>query len=165
MPLVLNNAEDTVEFGRMLAEAMSTSPVRSLYLFADLGGAHQCGILARNGAQLIGNGLAALFLAFDRFPIGKHLGGGFCLHLAKHVGMAVDHFFANIVRHVVEGAAACLLLHSRVHCHLKQYVAKLLTQKCGILVIDRLDDLIGLLNKVVAYAFVSLLSVPRTALL
>ena len=38
MPLVLNNAEDTVEFGRMLAEAMSASPVRSLYLFADLGG-------------------------------------------------------------------------------------------------------------------------------
>lgn len=38
MPLVLKDAEDTVEFGRMLAEAMSDSPVRSLYLFADLGG-------------------------------------------------------------------------------------------------------------------------------
>ena len=38
MPLVLKDAEDTVEFGRMLAEAMSASTVRSLYLFADLGG-------------------------------------------------------------------------------------------------------------------------------
>ncbi len=38
MPLILKDAEDTVEFGRMLAEAMSSSPVRSLYLFADLGG-------------------------------------------------------------------------------------------------------------------------------
>lgn len=38
MPLVLKDAEDTVEFGRMLSEAMSASPVRSLYLFADLGG-------------------------------------------------------------------------------------------------------------------------------
>ena len=38
MPLVLKNADDTVEFGRMLAEAMRASTVRSLYLFADLGG-------------------------------------------------------------------------------------------------------------------------------
>lgn len=38
MPLVLKHAEDTVELGRMLAEAMCASPVRSLYLFADLGG-------------------------------------------------------------------------------------------------------------------------------
>ena len=38
MPLVLKNADDTVEFGRMLAEAMNASAVRSLYLFADLGG-------------------------------------------------------------------------------------------------------------------------------
>ena len=38
MPLILKDAEDTVEFGRMLAEAMSSSSVRSLYLFADLGG-------------------------------------------------------------------------------------------------------------------------------
>ena len=38
MPLVLKDAEDTVEFGRMLAEAMRASTVRSLYHFADLGG-------------------------------------------------------------------------------------------------------------------------------
>ena len=38
MPFILKDAEDTVEFGRILAEAMSSSPVRSLYLFADLGG-------------------------------------------------------------------------------------------------------------------------------
>ena len=38
MPFVLNNADDTMEFGRMLAEAMTASPVRALYLYADLGG-------------------------------------------------------------------------------------------------------------------------------
>ena len=38
MPLILKDADDTVEFGRLLAEAMSVSSVRSLYLFADLGG-------------------------------------------------------------------------------------------------------------------------------
>ena len=38
MPLILKDAEDTVKLGRMLAEAMHVSPVRSLYLFADLGG-------------------------------------------------------------------------------------------------------------------------------
>ena len=38
MPFVLNNADDTMELGRMLAEAMTASPVRALYLYADLGG-------------------------------------------------------------------------------------------------------------------------------
>ena len=38
MPLILNDADDTMALGRMLAEAMQGSPVRSLYLFAALGG-------------------------------------------------------------------------------------------------------------------------------
>lgn len=38
MPFVLNDADDTIALGRMLAEAMSASPVRALYLYADLGG-------------------------------------------------------------------------------------------------------------------------------
>lgn len=38
MPLFLKDAEDTMELGRMLAKAMSASPVRSLYLYAGLGG-------------------------------------------------------------------------------------------------------------------------------
>ncbi len=38
MPLILKNAEDTMEFGRMLAKVVCASTVRSIYLFADLGG-------------------------------------------------------------------------------------------------------------------------------
>lgn len=38
MPLILKDAEDTMELGRMLAEALRGSSVRALYLYADLGG-------------------------------------------------------------------------------------------------------------------------------
>ena len=38
MPLILKDAEDTMELGRMLAEALCGSSVRALYLYADLGG-------------------------------------------------------------------------------------------------------------------------------
>lgn len=38
MALILESAEDTMTLGAMLAEAMKDSPVRSLYLFAGLGG-------------------------------------------------------------------------------------------------------------------------------
>ena len=38
MSLILKDAEDTMELGRMLAEALRGSSVRALYLFADLGG-------------------------------------------------------------------------------------------------------------------------------
>ena len=38
MPFLLNSPEDTLELGRMLAQSLSASSVRTLYLFADLGG-------------------------------------------------------------------------------------------------------------------------------
>ena len=38
MPILLKSPEDTMELGRMLAQAMSLTSLRTLYLFADLGG-------------------------------------------------------------------------------------------------------------------------------
>lgn len=38
MPILLKSPEDTMEFGAMLAQAMNASSLRTLYLFADLGG-------------------------------------------------------------------------------------------------------------------------------
>lgn len=38
MPFLLKNPEDTMEFGRMLARSLCSTPLRTLYLFADLGG-------------------------------------------------------------------------------------------------------------------------------
>lgn len=38
MQLLLKTPDDTMELGRMLAQAMSASSVRTLYLFAELGG-------------------------------------------------------------------------------------------------------------------------------
>lgn len=38
MPILLKSPEDTMELGAMLAQAMHTSSLRTLYLFADLGG-------------------------------------------------------------------------------------------------------------------------------
>ena len=38
MALIMESEDDTMELGAMLAEAMKDSPVRCLYLFAELGG-------------------------------------------------------------------------------------------------------------------------------
>ena len=38
MPILLKSPEDTMTLGRMLAQAMCASSLRTLYLFADLGG-------------------------------------------------------------------------------------------------------------------------------
>ncbi|WP_295637169.1 tRNA (adenosine(37)-N6)-threonylcarbamoyltransferase complex ATPase subunit type 1 TsaE [uncultured Mailhella sp.] len=38
MPILLKSPENTMEFGAMLAQAMAASSLRTLYLFAELGG-------------------------------------------------------------------------------------------------------------------------------
>lgn len=38
MSILLKSPEDTMEFGAMLARAMCNTPLRTIYLFADLGG-------------------------------------------------------------------------------------------------------------------------------
>ena len=38
MPILLKSPEDTMELGAMLARAMCDTPLRTIYLFADLGG-------------------------------------------------------------------------------------------------------------------------------
>ena len=163
MPLVLKDAEDTVEFGRMLAEAMSASPVRSLYLFADLGGAHQRGILARNGAQLIHQRIALLFLGLDHLPIGEDLCTVLYADVTEHVRMTMYHLCRNVVNDLTHCKAIALRLDLCMENDLEQQISQLLLQKGGILVVDRLDHLVGFLDQLRADAVVILLTIPRAS--
>ena len=79
--------------------------------------------------------------------------------------MAVDELGADVVGDLLHAEDVLLLLDAGVEDHLQQYVAQLLPEQDGILGVDGLDDLVGLLDEVVADGLVGLLHVPGTAAL
>ena len=79
------------------------------------------------------------------------------------MGVAEDELFADAVGHVVQVKAACVLLQGGVEDYLEQYVAQLLFQVGGALLVDGLGHLIGFLNEVPADALVGLGTVPCAA--
>ena len=81
------------------------------------------------------------------------------------MGVAEDELFADAVGHVVQVKAACILLQGGVEDHLEQYVAQLLFQVGGALLVDGLGHLIGLLQQTAPQGGMGLHSIPRTAAL
>ena len=77
--------------------------------------------------------------------------------------VALDKLFANAVGDVAEIEVARLLLHLRVEHHLHEQVAELLGHKLLIIFVDGLYDLVGLFDKILFYAHMSLLGIPRAA--
>ena len=77
--------------------------------------------------------------------------------------MAEDQLFADAVRHIIHVEHALFLLHLRMEHDLKQHIAKLLLEVLGVLVVDRLADLIGLLDEVLADGMMILCPVPHAA--
>ena len=79
------------------------------------------------------------------------------------MGVAEDQFFADAVGHVVQVEAAGVLLDGGVEEDLEQHVSQLLPQVGGVLLVDGLGHLIGLLDEVAADALVGLGPVPGAA--
>jgi hypothetical protein len=79
--------------------------------------------------------------------------------------MAPDHLLADRLHHIRKSEAALLLGDLRVVDHLQQQVAQLLAKLLHVLVLDRLCDLVGLLQGVRQDASEGLLLVPGTAIL
>ncbi|MPN26336.1 hypothetical protein SDC9_173760 [bioreactor metagenome] len=79
------------------------------------------------------------------------------------MGVAVNQFFADTVRHVVHGEAALLSLQLGVKHHLQQHVAQLLAQGRRVAPVDGLRSLAALLQKVSPEGSMILLTVPGTA--
>ena len=83
------------------------------------------------------------------------------MHLPEHVRVAVYQLLADVVCHIVYREAPHLVLYARMEHHLQQYVTQLLPQMHRIIPVDRLHDLVSLLNQIVADAVMILLDVPR----
>jgi hypothetical protein len=77
--------------------------------------------------------------------------------------VTADELARDRARHVGHGEAAGLGRELRLQDHLEQQVAELLAERQWIAVVDRLEDLVGLLEQIGPQAHVRLLAVPRAA--
>ena len=80
------------------------------------------------------------------------------------MGVAADHFFIDSVDNVFNGETPFLGSDLSVHNHLQQDISQLFTQVSVVLFINRLQDFAGFLYQTLFQAFMSLFSVPGTAL-
>ena len=81
------------------------------------------------------------------------------------MGVAEQQLLHHAVAHVVYGEAPRVGLDIRVEHHLHQHVAQLLPEKDGVVVVDGLGGLVGLLQQSAPDGLVGLRLVPRAAIL
>ena len=79
------------------------------------------------------------------------------------MGVTENQLFANPVRYIVKIKATCFCLHLGMKRNLKQHIAQLHLQSRSALPVDGLNDLIGLLNKILLDRSMSLRLIPGTA--
>ena len=102
-----------------------------------------------------------LDLILDGFPVVEDFLGAADRHIAKDVGVADDEFFADVVDHIAEVEGPGLLLHPGVKHHLEQDVPQLLPKKDGVVFVDGLHGLVGLLNNCLLYTSVECYKLAR----
>ena len=83
--------------------------------------------------------------------------------VAEHMRMAADHLARDRLDDAAEVEAPFLLRHPRMKDHLQQQVAEFVAQVAEIAALDRVGDLVGLLDRVGRDGRESLLEVPRAA--
>ena len=105
-----------------------------------------------------------LFLGLDALPGALDVRRS---HVAVLVGedmrVTADHFARDGLDHIAERERVLLLRHAGVKHHLQQEVAEFVAQVVEIAACDRVDNLIGLLDRIGRDAREILFEVPRTA--
>ena len=115
--------------------------------------------LGRRHGLVLGGFLGKL----DLVPNLEYLVGALGIRIAKHVRMAANELGVDIARHVGQRELAGVRRDLRMQHHLHEHVAQLLAQMRGIVALDAVERLVGLLDHVFANAAVRLLAVPRAA--
>ncbi len=98
-------------------------------------------------------------------PVGAHRRLVLQVRITEDVGVPADHLVADGPHHVRKGEGAVLLGHAGVEDHLEQQIPQLIPQTVQVIVLDRLGDLIGLLQRVRQDGAEGLLEVPGAAAL
>jgi hypothetical protein len=106
-----------------------------------------------------------LFLLFglDRFPA---IDGATCvvdLFVSENPRMPTNQFLTNRVDHTVDVKPSFLLGEGSLEDDLKQQVAELFSEYLGRALVDRVDDLVRLLDHVLPEGFEGLLTIPGAA--
>ena len=101
-----------------------------------------------------------------RFPIGGLIIGRVDAGLApEDMGMAADHLVADRCCHIVEAEQTQFPGHLRMEDNLKEQVAQFVLQASPVLLLDRVGDFIGLLDRIGGDAVKGLHDIPRTTAL
>ena len=82
---------------------------------------------------------------------------------AKDVRMAADQLVVQVVEHIGNGEVAVVGRHLGIEEDLQQQVAQLFGQVRPVAPLDGVEDLVGLLQRVLADRVEGLLAVPRAA--
>ena len=106
---------------------------------------------------------AALLLGLELLPVHEHLVGAAHLDLAEHVRVAVDQLLDQPLRDVVDVPPPVVGGDLRVERDLEQQVAQLVADRVGVVGVDRLEQLVGLLEQMARERLMRLLGVPRAA--
>ena len=130
------------------------------------GAIEEGGKLARHAVQQGGAGLRLLALQLlDLLPVEEDLLRRVGLHVPKDMGMAAAELLVDPAQDVGDGEEAGLVRHLGVKDDLEGEVAELLFQLGRIVLVDGLQDLVGLLQQVRLDARVGLLAIPGAAVL
>ena len=107
--------------------------------------------------------LLALLLGLELLPVHEHLVGVADIDVTEDVRVTVDQLAHQAFRDVVDVPPALVRRDLRVERHLEQHIAELLADRVGVVGVDRLEQLVGLLQEVPGERRVRLLGVPRTS--
>jgi len=144
----------------MLGQSNPTSAARELSLWAS----SSAGMAAEtpdNTEAFFSDFPWAFFLCLDRFPVADNLGRSVRFHVSENMGMAVDQFAREPPNHVVDRKPTLFLRHLGVKEDLQQKIAEFPRQLRPIPFINRLEDLIGLLEGVGLDGIEGLFAGPR----
>ena len=114
--------------------------------------------------------VGALLVLLDLLPVAHDVGGLVGDDVAEHVRVPAHELVVDATRDVGHRELAGLLREHRVEHHLVEQVAELVLERAYAVVarrsgrlLERLDDLVGLLEEVAGERVVGLLGVPRAA--
>ena len=128
---------------------------------AERGGARGgSGNTVEGGARLTGS---ATLVALDPLPLPERILGVGHRLVAEDVRVAPGHLLDEAIEHVRHGELAGLSRHLAVEHDLEEQVAQLLGEVPRIVLIDGLQDLVGLLDQVGLEGGAGLLAVPWAA--
>ena len=99
----------------------------------------------------------------DLLPVEEDLLCRVGLDGSEHVGMAADELFVDRPEDVADLEERRFFGHARVKDDLEHDVAKLLAELARVTLVDRFQDLVGLLDEVRLDAPMRLLPIPRAA--